>query len=49
MMRANLVEKKQKGVSFADRMFGDTDLVGRLSSLAAPLVNWANRNPALRG
>ncbi len=49
MMRANLVEKKQKGVSFADRMFGDTDLVGRLSSLAATLVNWANRNPALRG
>ena len=49
MMRANLVEAKQTGVGFADRLFGDTDMVGKLSSLAAPLVNWANRNPFLRG
>ena len=49
MMRANLVEAKQTGVGFADRLFGDTDMVGQLSSLAAPLVNWANRNPFLRG
>ena len=49
MMRVNLVEKKQKGVRFADRVFGDTDTVGKLSSLAAPLVNWANRNPFMRG
>ena len=48
-MRVNLVEKKQKGVRFADRVFGDTDTVGKLSSLAAPLVNWANRNPFMRG
>ncbi|MFQ5741520.1 MAG: heterodisulfide reductase-related iron-sulfur binding cluster, partial [Acidobacteriota bacterium] len=27
----------------------NTDLVGRLASYAAPLVNWANRNPFLRG
>ena len=49
MMRANLVAAKQKGASLADRLFGDTDLVGRLASWAAPLVNWANRNPTLRG
>ena len=49
MMRADLVDAKQKGTSVADRLFGDTDLVGGLASLAAPLVNWANRNPFLRG
>jgi Fe-S oxidoreductase len=48
-MRANLVDAKQTGASFADRVFGDTDLVGRLASLAAPLVNWTNRNPFMRG
>ena len=49
IMRANFVEAKQSGVSFADKVFGDTDRVGKLASLAAPLVNWANRNPAMRG
>ncbi|MFQ5682902.1 MAG: anaerobic glycerol-3-phosphate dehydrogenase subunit C [Candidatus Binatia bacterium] len=49
MMRANLVDVKQKGTSLADRLFGDTDWVGKMASLAAPLVNWANRNPFLRG
>lgn len=49
MMRAKLVETRKKGVRFADRMMGDTDRVGTLSSLAAPLVNWANRSPGIRG
>jgi Fe-S oxidoreductase len=49
MMRANLVEVKKKGTSLADGMFGDTDGIGKLASWAAPLVNWANRNPFLRG
>ena len=49
MMRANLVELKKKGTSLADRMFGDTDGIGKLASLVAPLVNWANQNPFLRG
>ncbi|MBI3940667.1 MAG: anaerobic glycerol-3-phosphate dehydrogenase subunit C [Acidobacteria bacterium] len=48
MMRASLVESKKKGTSFADRIFGDTDLVGSLASLSAPLVNWVNQNPSLR-
>ncbi|MBI4479523.1 MAG: anaerobic glycerol-3-phosphate dehydrogenase subunit C [Acidobacteria bacterium] len=48
MMRANFVDAKQTGASFADKMFGDTDRVGALASWAAPLVNWANQNPALR-
>ncbi len=48
MMRTNLVEAKKRGASLADKLFGDTDGVGRLASWAAPLVNWANRNPSLR-
>jgi len=48
MMRADLVDAKQRGTSLADRLFGDTDLVGRLASWVAPLVNRANQNPFLR-
>jgi len=48
IMRANLVQAKREGVPFQDKVFGDTDRVGKLASLAAPLVNWANRNPFLR-
>ena len=48
MMRAHLVEAKKKRPTLADRMFGDTDLVGNLASLAAPLANWANQNPKIR-
>ncbi len=48
MMRADLVNAKQKGASPADRLLGDTDLVGSLASLFAPFINWANRNPSLR-
>ncbi len=49
MMRASLAEARQRGASLADRLFGDTDLVGSLATWAAPLVNWANRNPFVRG
>ena len=49
MMRAKLVETRQRGIRLADRIMGDTDKVGTLSSLAAPLVNWVNRSPLARG
>jgi len=49
MIRADLVEKKKRGVSFADRLLGDTDWVGKLASYFAPLINRANRNSFLRG
>src|SRR5204863_8436412 len=49
IMRADLVRAKQTGISLADRLFGDTDLVGTLSSWFAPLVNWTNKNKTLRG
>jgi len=48
ILRAHLVDKKQKKPTLADRMFGDTDLVGKLASLAAGLANWANTNPKMR-
>ena len=49
MMRSDLVHAKQTGISLADRLFGDTDRVGTISSWFAPLVNWANKNPTIRG
>ncbi len=49
MMRANLVAAKREGASWADRLFGDTDGVGKLASWAAPLVNWSNCNAFVRG
>jgi glycerol-3-phosphate dehydrogenase subunit C len=42
MLRARAVEARQRGVSFQDRMLGNTDLVGKLGSLTAPLSNWMN-------
>lgn len=49
LIRHSLVRKQQEGITLANRIFGNTDLVGRLASYAAPIVNWANRNPLLRG
>lgn len=49
LVRYNLVRKRQEGNTLADYVFGNTDLMGTLASYAAPIVNWANRNPLLRG
>ena len=48
LVRYNFQRKKEEGVKLADWIFGHTDLVGTLASYAAPIVNWANRNPLLR-
>jgi len=42
MLRARAAEARKTGVSFQDRMLGNTDLVGKLGSLTAPLSNWMN-------
>lgn len=42
MLRARAAEGKRAGVSLQDRMLGNTALVGKLGSLAAPLSNWLN-------
>ena len=41
MLRARSAEARQKGVRLQDRFLGNTELVGRLGSLTAPLSNWA--------
>ncbi len=48
LIRYQLVRKQREGTKFADRIFGETDLVGTLSSYAAGLTNWANRNGLIR-
>ncbi|MBI2817084.1 MAG: anaerobic glycerol-3-phosphate dehydrogenase subunit C [Acidobacteria bacterium] len=48
MMRANMVRKKQNVATFGDKLLGNVDLVGTLSSYAAGMANWANRNPKVR-
>ncbi len=44
MFRSKAVQVKRDGQSLQDRVLGQVDRVGRLSSFLAPLVNWANRN-----
>jgi len=48
MLRARSVDARQNGVSLQDRFLGNTELVGRLGSLTAPLSNWASTLPAQR-
>ncbi len=42
MLRARAAEACAGGVAREDRLLGNTGLVGRLGSLAAPLSNWLN-------
>jgi glycerol-3-phosphate dehydrogenase subunit C len=42
MLRARASEARRRGVRFADRLLGNTELVGRLGSWTAPLSNWMN-------
>ncbi len=42
MLRARAAEARAHGVTRQDRMLGNTELVGKLGSLAAPLSNWMN-------
>ena len=45
MFRSKAVQVKRDGQSLQDRFLGQTDLIGRLGTFFAPVVNWANRNP----
>src|SRR5216117_4351917 len=42
MLRARAAEARAGGVTFQDRMLGNTELIGTLGRLAAPLSNWMN-------
>lgn len=43
MLRHKAVKAKARGVSFQDKVLGNTDLMGKLSCTASGLVNWVNR------
>jgi len=40
MLRARSAEARVRGVTLQDRFLGNTELVGRLGSLTAPVSNW---------
>lgn len=42
MLRARAAHARSVGVTLQDRYLGNTELVGKLGSLAAPLSNWMN-------
>ena len=42
MLRARSADARATGVTRQDRFLGNTELVGRLGSLTAPLSNWMN-------
>lgn len=48
MIRAKAVGAKQRGLSWRDRLLSETDLLGKLNSRLAPLVNWMNRTRPVR-
>ena len=42
MLRARSAEARAHGVTLQDRFLGNTELVGRIGSLTAPISNWMN-------
>lgn len=48
MLRARAVEARQHGVRLQDRVLGNTELVGRVGSLTAPVSNWLASLPPHR-
>jgi glycerol-3-phosphate dehydrogenase subunit C len=48
MQRGKAIKVKERGLGLRERMLGDPDRLGRISSLAPGLANWANKNPLQR-
>jgi glycerol-3-phosphate dehydrogenase subunit C len=48
MMRGKAIKAREQGLSVRERMLGDPDRLGRLSSRLPALANWANKNPLQR-
>ncbi len=48
MLRSRSAEARAKGVTLQDRFLGNTELVGRLGSMTAPLSNWVSSLPPQR-
>ena len=47
-MRAKFVNTRKEGVKWQDRLMGDTDLLGKLGGLSAPIANPANNARPIR-
>jgi Fe-S oxidoreductase len=47
-MRAKFVNTKKEGVKWQDRLMGDTDLLGKLGGISAPIANPANNARPIR-
>lgn len=45
MLRAQAVRREQNGLDLTDQFLGRTDMIGKLSTVAAPLVNKATGTP----
>ena len=50
MLRHRAIQARKHGIGFVENRLADTDLVGRLGTFAAPLINWATdeRNQPIR-
>src|SRR3972149_7680016 len=48
MMRGQAIEARRRGINLPDRIMSNTDLLGRVGGLTAPLANLANRMPPAR-
>lgn len=48
LLRANAVRKKERGQDLRAKVLARPETVGRVAGAAAPLTNWANRQPMLR-
>jgi len=50
MLRHRAVQARKHGIGFVENRLAETDLVGRLGTFVAPLINWAidERNQATR-
>jgi len=48
MQRGEAIKVREHGVGLRGRILGDPDRLGKLSSVAPAIVNWANKNPLQR-
>lgn len=48
LMRAKFVNTRKEGVKLQDKLLGNTDRLGQMGGLTAPLANWGNRSKPVR-
>jgi glycerol-3-phosphate dehydrogenase subunit C len=48
LIRANMLRTQQRGIRRRERVLSRPEFVGKMAGVAAPITNWANRQPLLR-